>query len=116
MFWEALEAKWGILGPWEVQAEVAVIALNQIFLKFCVEGEGARQGSRLQCPVSTLLPWEEVSLLFFVNGRKYDLRRMWRPTTIHRYSLSHRLSDSLMTGVQNISNHIPQSKSIYRPM
>ena len=45
---------------------------------------------------------------------KYDLRRKWRPTTIHRHSLPHRLSNSLMTGVQDISNHIPQSKSIYR--
>ena len=29
MFWEALGAKWGTPGPWEVEGEVAAIALNQ---------------------------------------------------------------------------------------
>ena len=44
MLWEALAAKWGTSGPWEVQTEVAAIALNQKvmdkFLKVCVEEEG----------------------------------------------------------------------------
>ena len=39
-----------------------VVALNQKlldkFLKVCVEGEGARQGARLQRPVSPLTPRE----------------------------------------------------------
>ena len=39
-----------------------MVALNQKvldkFLKVCVEGEGAHQGTRPQCPVSSLLPWE----------------------------------------------------------
>ena len=59
MPWEALEAKWVTPGPWEVQAEVAVVALNQKvldkFLKVYIEGEGARQGARPQRPVSPLL-------------------------------------------------------------
>ena len=69
MLWDALEAKWGTPGPWEVQAEVAVVALNKKvvdkFLKVCVEGEGARQGVRPQRPVSPLLPpflrqWQKI--------------------------------------------------------
>ena len=120
MLWDALEAKWGTPGPWEVQAEVAVVALNKKvvdkFVKVCVEGEWARQGTWLQHPVSPLLPWEVEHSLppFFINGRKHDLHRRWRPTTIHRYSLPHRLSNSLMTGIQDIYNDIPQNKSIYR--
>ena len=62
MFWDALGAKWGTPGPWEVQTEAAAIALNQKvvdkFLKICVEGAGARQGARLQRPASLLLPQE----------------------------------------------------------
>ena len=62
MLWEALEAKWGTPGPWEAQAELVVVALNQKvvdkFLKVCVEGEGARQGAQPQRPVSPLLPRE----------------------------------------------------------
>ena len=42
--------------------EAAVIALNQKvvdkFLKVCAEGQGARQGTQLQCPVSPLLSQE----------------------------------------------------------
>ena len=60
MLWEALETKWGTLGPWEAQAEVAVVALNQKvvdkLLKVCIEGEGAWQGAWRQSPVSPLLP------------------------------------------------------------
>ena len=41
MFWEALGAKWGTLGPCEAQTEAVAIALNQKvmdkFLKVCVE-------------------------------------------------------------------------------
>ena len=62
MLWEALEAKWGTPGPWEAQAELVVVALNQKvvdkFLKVCVEWEGARQGAQPQRPVSSLLPRE----------------------------------------------------------
>ena len=65
------------------------------FLKVCAEGEGARQGAQPQRPVSPLLPWEVKHFLplffFFSNSRNYDLCRKWRLTTIHRYSLSHRL-------------------------
>ena len=67
MLWEALEAKWGILGPWKAQMEAAAIALNQKvvdeFLKVCAEGEGARQGTRPQRPVSPLLT--PLLILFF---------------------------------------------------
>ena len=56
MLWEDLGAKWGTPGPWEVQTEVAVIALNPKvvgkFLKVCAQGEGARQDTRPQRPVS----------------------------------------------------------------
>ena len=49
-------------GPWEAQAEVVAIALNQKvvdkFLKVCVEGEGARQGTQPKRPVSPLFPRE----------------------------------------------------------
>ena len=48
MLWEDLGAKWGTPGPWEVQTEVAVIALNPKvvgkFLKVCAQGEGGRWG------------------------------------------------------------------------
>ena len=59
-------------GPWEAQAEVVAIALNQKvvdkFLKVCVEGEGARQGAGPQHPVSPLLPREvEYSLPPFIH-------------------------------------------------
>ena len=72
MLWEALEAKWGTPGPWEAQAEVVAIALNQKvvdeFLKVCVEGEGARQGAGPQNPISPLLPREvEHSLSPFLH-------------------------------------------------
>ena len=79
------------------------------------EGEGARQGSRPQRPVSPLLPREVDHFLppfFFFNGRKYDLCSKWRLTTIHLYSLPHSLFNSLVTEVQDISNHIPQSINI----
>ena len=65
MLWEALGAKWGTPRPWEAQVEVVVIVLNQTvvnkFLKVCVEGEGARQCTWPQRPVSPLLLREEVS-------------------------------------------------------
>ena len=59
-------------GPWEAQAEVVAIALNQKvvdkFLKVCVEGEGACQGAGPQHPVSPLLPREvEHSLPPFIH-------------------------------------------------
>ena len=49
---------------------------------------------------------------FFSNSRNYDLCRKWRLTTIHRYSLPHRLSNSLMTEIQDIFNHISLSINI----
>ena len=99
--------------------EAAVIALNQKvvdkFLKVCAEGQGARQGTQLQCPVSPLLSREvDHSLPPFCSSIAENMIcAKWRPTT-DRYSLPHRLSNSIMTSVQDISNHIPQSKSIYR--
>ena len=62
-------AKWGTLGPWKAQTEVAAIALNQKvvdrFLKVCAEGEVARQGAWPQCPVSPLLSPLLISSSFF---------------------------------------------------
>ena len=62
MFWEALDAKWGVLKPWEGASRGGISALNQKvldkFLKVCVEGEGAHQGAWPQCPVNPLLPQE----------------------------------------------------------
>nr|XP_005907719.1 PREDICTED: ATP-binding cassette sub-family A member 3-like [Bos mutus] len=58
MLWEALEAKWGTPGPWEAQAEVALVALNKKvvdkFLKVCAEWEGARQVAQPQRPVKNI--------------------------------------------------------------
>ena len=62
MFWEAMDAKWGVLKPWEGASRGGISALNQKvldkFLKVCVGGEGARQGALLQHPVNPLLPRE----------------------------------------------------------
>ena len=62
MFWETLDAKWGVLKPWGLTSGGGVVALNQKmldkFLKVCIEGEGACQGARPQRPVSPLLPRE----------------------------------------------------------
>ena len=62
MFWEAVDAKWGVLKPWGGASGGGVVALNQKvlnkFLKVCVEGEGALQGAWPQCPVNPLLPQE----------------------------------------------------------
>ena len=62
MFWETLDAKWGVLKPWGGASGGGVVALNQKvldkFLKVCVGGEGARQGALLQHPVNPLLPRE----------------------------------------------------------
>ena len=74
MLWVALEAKWGTPGPWEAQAEVAVVALNKkVVDKVCAEGEGARQVTRLKRPVSPLLPWE-------VEHSLPPLLRQWQKT------------------------------------
>ena len=49
MFWETLDAKWGVLKPWGGTSGGGVVALNQKvldkFLKVFVEGEGTRQGA-----------------------------------------------------------------------
>ena len=64
MLWEVLVAKWGIHKPWGGASGGGggVVALNHKvldkFLKVCIEGEGARQGTQLQHPVSPLLPRE----------------------------------------------------------
>ena len=50
MFWETLDAKWGVLKPWGGTSGGGVVALNQKvvdkFLKVCVEGEGPLQGTQ----------------------------------------------------------------------
>ena len=74
MLWEVLEAKWGIPKPWggASRGGGGVVALNQKvvdkFLKACVEGKGAHQGSWPQRPVNPLLPREvEHSLPSFLH-------------------------------------------------
>ena len=59
-------------GPWEAQAEVVAIALNQKvvdkFLKVCVDAEGAPQDALPQRPAGPLLPQEvEHSLPPFIH-------------------------------------------------
>ena len=62
MFWETLDAKWGVLKPWGGTSGGGVVALNQKvldkYLKVFIEEKGTRQGVRLQCPVNPLLPQE----------------------------------------------------------
>ena len=62
MFWETLDAKWGVLKPWGGTRGGGVVALNQKvldkYLKVFIEEKGTRQGVRLQCPVNPLLPRE----------------------------------------------------------
>ena len=125
MFGEALGAKWGTLGPWEAQTEAVAIALNQkvmdTFLKVCVEeGGGLAGGASLwglasaSCKSSNSSGgWAQSPSFSFINGRKHDLCRRRRPTIYH-CNLSHRLSNSLMPRVQDVPNHILQTKSIYR--
>ena len=73
-------AKWGTLGPWKAQTEAAAIALNQKvvdrFLKVCAEGEGARQGTWPQCPVSPLLS----PLLIFSSFFSFNLSPVFFPS------------------------------------
>ena len=120
MLWEGLGAKWGIPGPWEAQTEAVAITLNQKVVDKFFKGlrrEGGSSPGRsaaASCKPSPSSRGKALSpsLFFFFNSRNYDLCRKWRLTTIHRYSLSHRLSNSLMMKVQDMSNHIPQSINI----
>ena len=120
MLLEALGAKWGIPGPWEAQTEAVVITLNQKvvdkFFKGLHRGGGSLPGhsATASCKPSPSSGGKALSPSFFIffNSRNYDLCRKWRLTTIHRYSLSHGLSNSLMTEVQDIFSHIPQSINI----
>ena len=113
-------AKWGTPGSWEAQSKAVAVSLNQKvvdkFFKGLRRGGGSSPGlsATASCKPSPSSGGRGLSppFFFFVNGRNYDLCRKWRLITIHRYSLPHRLSSSLMTGVQDMSNHIPQSINI----
>ena len=63
MFWEALDAKWGVFKPLGGASRGCSGPLNKKmldkFLKVSIEREGALQGAWLLRPVSTLFPQEE---------------------------------------------------------
>ena len=96
------------------------VALNQKvvdkFFKGLCRGGGSSPGlsAAASCKPSPSSGGRPLSpsFFFFFNGRKYDLCSKWRLTTIHLYSLPHSLFNSLVTEVQDISNHIPQSINI----
>ena len=103
------------------QSKAVAVALNQKvvdkFFKGLHRGGGSSPGrsAAASCkpsPSSGCRPLSPTFFFFFFNGRKYDLCSKWRLTTIHLYSLPHSLFNSLVTEVQDISNHIPQSINI----
>ena len=118
-FWRLWGQSGEFLGPWEAQTEAVVITLNQKvvdkFFKGLHRGGGSLPGhsAAASCKPSPSSGGKALSpSCFFSNSRNYDLCRKWRLTTIYRYSLPHRLSNSLMTGVQDISMNLPPSWAV----
>ena len=109
MLWEDLGAKWGTPGPWEVQTEVAVIALNPKvvgkFLKVCAQGEGARQDTRPQRPVSPLL----CPLLILSSFLSFNLSQVFFFFFLHSVFFP---SSSLLCHFQSFPSCFPLSFSL----